>query len=78
MSAVRMIRQVLPEMRNRNSGSILTVTSSSVKEPIDNLLLSNVLQIRGNQSCKKPVFPGSAGIIFVSITWYPAFLIPGD
>lgn len=42
MSAVRLIRAVLPEMRRKGSGSILTVTSSSVKEPIDNLLLSNV------------------------------------
>jgi len=42
MSAVRLIREVLPTMRNNRSGSILTVTSSSVKEPIDNLLLSNV------------------------------------
>jgi 3-oxoacyl-[acyl-carrier protein] reductase len=42
MSAVRLIREVLPEMRRKQSGSILTITSSSVKEPIDNLLLSNV------------------------------------
>lgn len=42
MSAVRLIRAVLPEMRHKKSGAILTVTSSSVKEPIDNLLLSNV------------------------------------
>ena len=42
MSAVRLIRAVLPEMRRRQSGSILTITSSSVKEPIDMLLLSNV------------------------------------
>ena len=42
MSAVRMIREVLPVMRENKSGSILTVTSSSIKEPIDNLLLSNV------------------------------------
>jgi 3-oxoacyl-[acyl-carrier protein] reductase len=44
MSAVRLIRHVLPEMRKKQSGSILTVTSSSVKEPIDNLLLSNVFR----------------------------------
>jgi len=44
MSAVRLIRMVLPEMRRKQSGSILTVTSSSVKEPIDNLLLSNVFR----------------------------------
>jgi 3-oxoacyl-[acyl-carrier protein] reductase len=44
MSAVRLIREVLPAMRRQKSGSILTVTSSSVKEPIDNLLLSNVFR----------------------------------
>ena len=44
MSAVRMIRQVLPIMRKQGSGSILTLTSSSVKEPIDFLLLSNVMR----------------------------------
>lgn len=44
MSAVRLIRAVLPEMRHKRSGAILTVTSSSVKEPIDNLLLSNVFR----------------------------------
>ncbi len=42
MSAVRLIRGVLPEMRRKKSGSILTITSSSIKEPIDNLILSNV------------------------------------
>jgi len=44
MSAVRMIRNVLPMMRSKNAGSILTVTSISVKEPVDQLLLSNVLR----------------------------------
>ena len=44
MSAVRLIREVLPEMRRKKSGSILTITSSSIKEPIDNLILSNVLR----------------------------------
>ncbi|MFO7670803.1 MAG: SDR family oxidoreductase [Bacteroidales bacterium] len=44
MSAVRLIRGVLPEMRRKKSGSILTVTSSSIKEPIDNLILSNVFR----------------------------------
>ncbi|MEX2369494.1 MAG: SDR family oxidoreductase [Bacteroidales bacterium] len=44
MGTVRMIRQVLPYMRKQKSGSILTVTSISIKEPIDNLLLSNVFR----------------------------------
>ncbi len=44
MSSVRMIRAALPSMRERGGGSILTLTSSSVKEPIDILLLSNVMR----------------------------------
>ena len=44
MSAVRLIRGVLPAMRAGGGGSILTVTSMSVKEPINRLLLSNVFR----------------------------------
>ena len=44
MSAVRMIREVLPYMRTAGGGSILTITSLSVKEPITSLLLSNVFR----------------------------------
>lgn len=44
LSAVRLIRMVLPDLRARGGGSILTLTSSSVKEPIDYLLLSNVMR----------------------------------
>ena len=43
-SAVRMIRSTLPSMRARGGGSVLTVTSMSVKEPIDVLILSNVMR----------------------------------
>ena len=39
-SAVRMIRAALPSMRERGGGSVLTVTSMSVKELIDVLILS--------------------------------------
>jgi 3-oxoacyl-[acyl-carrier protein] reductase len=42
MSAVRLIRAVLPAMRTRHWGRIINITSVTVKEPIDNLLLSNV------------------------------------
>lgn len=44
MSAVRLIRATLPSMRSRGGGSIITMTSSSVKQPIPNLLLSNVFR----------------------------------
>ncbi len=43
-SAVRMIRAALPSMRERGGGSVLTITSMAVKEPIDVLILSNVMR----------------------------------
>ncbi|MBA3870161.1 MAG: SDR family oxidoreductase [Anaerolineae bacterium] len=42
MSSVRMIRATVPHMTN--GGSILTVTSSSIKEPIERLGLSTVMR----------------------------------
>jgi 3-oxoacyl-[acyl-carrier protein] reductase len=42
MSAVRLIRAVLPAMRVQQWGRIINITSVSVKQPLDNLLLSNV------------------------------------
>ncbi len=44
MSAVRLIREVAPIMKNKGKGSILTLTSISVKQPIGNLILSNVMR----------------------------------
>ena len=44
MSAVRTVRAVLPTMEARGGGSILMLTSSSVKNPIPNLGLSNVIR----------------------------------
>ncbi|MEX2523409.1 MAG: SDR family oxidoreductase [Gammaproteobacteria bacterium] len=41
MSAVRLTRLVLPGMRERRFGRIINITSVSVKQPIDHLLLSN-------------------------------------
>lgn len=44
LSVVRMVRAAVPEMKRRGGGSILFSTSSSVKEPIPHLTLSNVLR----------------------------------
>jgi 3-oxoacyl-[acyl-carrier protein] reductase len=44
LSVVRTVRLVVPSMRARGGGAILIGTSSSVKEPIANLALSNVLR----------------------------------
>jgi 3-oxoacyl-[acyl-carrier protein] reductase len=44
LSAVRTIRTALPSMEARGGGSILMLTSSSVKNPIPNLGLSNVIR----------------------------------
>ena len=43
-SAIRMVREAVPLMRERGGGAILMSTSSSVKEPIQNLGLSTVLR----------------------------------
>ncbi|HEY7288316.1 MAG TPA: SDR family oxidoreductase [Vicinamibacterales bacterium] len=44
LSVVRTVRLVVPTMKARGGGAILIGTSSSVKEPIPNLALSNVLR----------------------------------
>lgn len=44
MSAVRMIRLAVPSMTMRGGGAIILPTSSSVKEPIPNLALSNIVR----------------------------------
>ncbi len=44
LSVVRTVRLVVPALRRRGGGAILVGTSSSVKEPIANLALSNVLR----------------------------------
>ncbi len=51
LSAVRLVRAVLPGMKRRRWGRIITVQSSSVKQPILGLLLSNAVR------------PGVAGLM---------------
>lgn len=43
-SAVELTRCVLPEMKRRRWGRILNVTSITVKQPVENLMLSNSLR----------------------------------
>jgi 3-oxoacyl-[acyl-carrier protein] reductase len=43
-STLRMIRAAVPSMKTRGGGAILVSTSSSVKEPVQNLGLSTVLR----------------------------------
>ena len=44
LSTVRLIRLVLPHMRKTGSGRIINIVSTSVKQPIDGLLLSNSIR----------------------------------
>ncbi len=44
LSAVEAIREALPAMKEKNFGRVLLVTSSSAREPIQNLTVSNGLR----------------------------------
>jgi 3-oxoacyl-[acyl-carrier protein] reductase len=44
MSAVNFAREVLPRMQKNKWGRLVTITSTSVKQPIDGLLLSNSIR----------------------------------
>jgi 3-oxoacyl-[acyl-carrier protein] reductase len=44
LSTVRLIREVLPHMRRRRWGRIVNIQSTSIRQPIDGLLLSNAIR----------------------------------
>src|SRR5213594_334503 len=44
LSAIRLARLVLPGMRERKWGRIINITSISVKQPVEGLLLSNTVR----------------------------------
>ncbi len=44
LSAVDIIQQVLPGMKEKGFGRILTITSVTVKQPVDNLISSNAVR----------------------------------
>jgi 3-oxoacyl-[acyl-carrier protein] reductase len=60
MSAVRLIKGALPSMRERGGGSIVSMSSSSIKQPIPNLLLSNAIRA-GLQGALKTLSDEVAG-----------------
>lgn len=41
MGSIRLIRAAIPHLEQRGGGGIITITSAGVKQPIDNLILSN-------------------------------------
>ncbi len=45
MSAVRLCREAIPHMQKRGGGRIIHIASVSVKQPLDNLILSNALRL---------------------------------
>jgi len=44
LSVIRMTRAVLPHMRRAGGGAIINLQSTSVKVPLDNLILSNTIR----------------------------------
>jgi 3-oxoacyl-[acyl-carrier protein] reductase len=44
MSAVELTRRLLPPMREQKWGRVINVTSTSVKQPVDGLMLSNSIR----------------------------------
>src|SRR5207245_10575503 len=51
-STVRLVRACLPSMRNRGGGAVVAILSMSVRQPIDNLVLSNTLRLGGVDALK--------------------------
>jgi len=43
-SVISLIRGVLPGMKKQNYGRIITITSQAVKQPVENLILSNSIR----------------------------------
>ena len=67
MSHVRLIRAALPHLRQSDAASVLTITSITVKQPIDNLILSNSVRAATVGLTKSLSLEVADGIRFNSI-----------
>ncbi|NLF51134.1 MAG: SDR family oxidoreductase [Leptolinea sp.] len=68
LSHVRLIRAALPPLRKSDAASVLTITSISTKQPINNLVLSNSLRLGTIGLTKSLALElGAEGIRFNSI-----------
>lgn len=52
LSAIRLVRASLPHMRSKGGGRIVTIASSSIKQPIPSLILSNTIRAGGHSLAK--------------------------
>lgn len=52
MSTVTLTRAVIPGMRDRHWGRVLTITSVAVKQPVDGLILSNAVRAGVTGLCR--------------------------
>ena len=59
LSVVRLVRLVLPGMRERGWGRVISIQSTSVKQPIPHLVLSNAVR-PGTQGILKSLVEGAA------------------
>ena len=68
LSHVRLIRAALPHLRKSDSPSVLTITSFTVKQPLNNLVLSNTARLATIGLTKSLALElGKEGIRFNSI-----------
>jgi len=69
-SAIELTRQVLPGMKERQWGRILNITSIAVKQPVDNLMLSNSVRAAVTGSVGSgPCSNGVPSIFVLNLTW---------
>jgi NAD(P)-dependent dehydrogenase (short-subunit alcohol dehydrogenase family) len=77
LSTVRFIRAVLPDMKRKKWGRILAIQSSSVKQPVEGLVLSNGIRpgiagmfktLANELAGRIPVFFFSPGLVRTDMT----------